>query len=83
METRITRPELGFITSQKFENFYDANDFYNSRKDFDERQVLRGSMRHLPELIQIAEMFFDQNVHNPDSFAFQMVSKVLNEIKES
>lgn len=54
----------------------------SSKKQSDKR-LFKQAAHYLPELIQIAEMFFDANVHNPDSLAFQMVSKVLNEIKES
>lgn len=79
---KTTRPNLSFITSQKFNNWATYNKWSMELMQ-SENLTCGKAERKLPELLQIAEMFFDANVHNPESIAFQMVSKVLNEIKES
>lgn len=74
-----TRPDLSFITSQKFENY---NEMYQFVYDLEESQqdAVFNMIAKLPELLQIAEMHFDQNLKNSESVAFKVVEQTLNEI---
>lgn len=74
-----TRPDLSFITSQKFENY---NEMYQFVYDLEESQqdTVFNAIAKLPELLQIAEMYFDQNLKNSESVAFKVVEQTLNEI---
>jgi hypothetical protein len=74
-----TRPDLSFITSQKFENY---NEMYQFVYDLEESQqdAVFNAIAKLPELLQICEMYFDQNLKNSDSVAFKVVEQTLNGI---
>lgn len=80
METKLTRPDLSFITRQTFSTPKQTNDFAKSLSESD-ADIVDTALMKLPELIQIAEMYFDEKKSNPESLVFQMVSKVLNDIK--
>ena len=81
METKLTRPNLSDVTKLKFESKKDYMIWYTYEADRQAMEEFEMASHRLPELIQIAEMYFDEKKSNPDSLVFQMVSKVLNDIK--
>lgn len=77
-QIKINRPDLSFITSQKFEKNKDYINWIVGLSDEEINMVFNFQMQKLPELIQCAEMLFDEHKHNPDSLVFKAVSKTLN-----
>lgn len=77
---KLDRPNLSFITKEKFSDFNDLDTFSDLLHDED-FETLEKALSKISELIQIAEMYFDEKKSNPESLVFQMVSRVLNDIK--
>lgn len=74
-----TRPDLSFLTSQKFSNYNELYDYIYELEE-DKQDITFNAITKLPELLQIAEMYFDQNLKNSESIAFKVVEKTLNDI---
>lgn len=73
-----SRPDLSFITSQKFDDTFDYFQWYSGLSIDQTLIVIELAHKKLPELIQCAEMLFDANKDKPDSIVFQVVSETLN-----
>ena len=78
MSVKTTRPDLSFITNQKFENYKDYVEWQNSLSKEQKKILFNMQMLSIPNLITCAEMLFDANVGNPESIVFKIVSETLN-----
>jgi len=65
-----TRPDLSMVTSIDFSEF---------DTEIEGQPELSRAIKKVPQLIQIAEMFFDMHT-NKNSLTFQIVSNTLNDI---
>lgn len=75
------RPDLSFITSQSFKSIRHYVE-WRSGLDFKKDKVISKSNVNLPQLISIAEMYYDSMLGTPaeKGFTFKIVSDTLNEI---
>jgi hypothetical protein len=73
-----TRPNLAFITSRVFKDLKAVEDFSRDCTD-QEAEIAERIFSKVPELVQIAEMFFDERVgKHEETFQFIFVSGLLN-----
>jgi len=73
------RPDLSFLTKNKFKSMEEIEDFFESCDD-EKQKIIDNAVVMIPELIQIAEMFFDGHP-NPESIPFKICCETLNKIK--
>lgn len=81
MKAKTTRPDLTNLTSVSFGSIEEIKYYMRNCETKKEFEMIDNVIRAIPQLIKIAEMFFDQNVNHPDSIRFKIVSEVLNGIK--
>lgn len=77
-EAKQTRPDLSWITSQKFNSVFEYNEWYFNLPTEKRAIVFTLNQVNLPNLITCTEMLFDSNVGNPESLVFKIASETLN-----
>lgn len=75
----VSRPDLSFITSQKFETKQDYQMWFSALKP-KQKEIVNNLAVKFPAFVAIAEMQFDNMLGTPaqDSIVFQVVSETLN-----
>lgn len=75
------RPDLAFMTSQHFKGVMEYLNYYNGLDDRQRESFILAQHR-IPELIQIAEMYFDYMASNDqkETLPFKVVKETLNNI---
>lgn len=81
-ETKLTRPDLSFITSKSFNSFSDYVKWICNLSEEQEETVKTLMHVKLPQLVICAEMLFDMHQDKPESIVFKIASETLNEKKQ-
>lgn len=77
----MERPDLSFLTKENFENFEDYCTWSIAKIKGEEYEKYKRIAQKLPQLISIAEMFFDAQQSSPEGTAFNFVKNTLDFIE--